>query len=626
MRRYYSTILPFILVSVINSQAAPDGLGKCCDFGQILYEYKNATFACIDDSTKRKSVFVPVINFIKNNPTGSCLDYSTDFYEFQFSDQKIIGKTQLIEDFYPKCCPIGYMYNPIKHSCDPKNNFEHGFINRKLIKVGLPQCHIVADNLLTTLDNQVIPEDGYCFDETSSGFVRRQCTEDGDICDNMRCVKKCCPDGKSFVNGAHCVDNYEIGMDLDFSTKIENPTDPFAIVYNNSRCPTTFYILSERRYQFNLLKNGEFQYWYNATQSFIKESATKEGGGYCIEHSNRKTAKGFFFFHCLVIPTKLPLKFEVTKYPKILSCIFLALTIFIYLILAQTKKLFGKILINYCTATFLMFAILIYAQFSVKAGDVQCKLVGFGIIFITTVSFAWLNVMCCDIWLTFGSTTGSLGVYQRKKDLKKLLGYMAYGWGMPLILSLLIYGLSITESLSDTIRPYIGTKSCFLERRPGNHAQLVFLRMPHLLIQIINAFLFMKTILYCIRIKNEIQRINDNKDEKKLKFNRDKEKLFLILKLAVIMGVTFIFDTVTSFVDFHSLGTFWSNFEIVVDCINCLQGVYIFIIFICKKSIYNDFLKKLHIRRRDAYMNNTVDSFTSSTRISLKNGRNDCRN
>lgn len=62
------------------------------------------------------------------------------------------------------------------------------------------------------------------------------------------------------------------------------------------------------------------------------------------------------------------------------------------------------------------------------------------------------------------STTGSLGVYQRKKDLKKLLGYMAYGWGMPLILSLLIYGLSITESLSDTIRPYIGTKSCFLER------------------------------------------------------------------------------------------------------------------------------------------------------------------
>lgn len=231
MRRYYSTILPFILVSVINSQAAPDGLGKCCDFGQILYEYKNATFACIDDSTKRKSVFVPVINFIKNNPTGSCLDYSTDFYEFQFSDQKIIGKTQLIEDFYPKCCPIGYMYNPIKHSCDPKNNFEHGFINRKLIKVGLPQCHIVADNLLTTLDNQVIPEDGYCFDETSSGFVRRQCTEDGDICDNMRCVKKCCPDGKSFVNGAHCVDNYEIGMDLDFSTKIENPTGKCFILF-----------------------------------------------------------------------------------------------------------------------------------------------------------------------------------------------------------------------------------------------------------------------------------------------------------------------------------------------------------------------------------------------------------
>ncbi|CAG9853605.1 unnamed protein product [Phyllotreta striolata] len=609
-------LIILLTIFAFDADAVTENIGKCCGVGEILHEYYNGSFSCLKDNVKRQSVNLPLTDVIKDEPAGKCLElFSSKFFEIEFSNGTITGKTWVNETVFRKCCPLGYVYNTVKHSCDLKNDLEYSFVDQPLIKVGLPECHIIVDELRISLDNDnsSLPEGDYCEDETSGGFVRRKCV-DKSVCDEIRCVKKCCPDGKSFINGSHCFDTYEYGLNLSSTTKIENPTESFAIIHNNTRCKGIFYVLKESRYQFNLLKDGRFQYWYNDSQSYKQETPTQEGPGYCMEYSKKKGSTGYFFFSCMEVPPK----YGITKYPKILSCIFLALTIIIYLFLSQIKKLFGKILINYCVSTFMMFALLIYGQFSVNAKDDQCVIVGFGIVFVATVSFAWLNVMCIDIWLTFGSTKHSMGVYQRRKELKKLLIYTAYGWGMPLLLTILIYVLSITESLSDTIRPYVGTKTCFLEKRTGNYAQLIFLRLPHLLIQLTNAFLFLKTILYCLRIKNEIERINDNKDEKKAKFNKDKEKLFLILKLAVIMGISFIVDTITSFVDLNSLGTFWSNVEIVIDFINCLQGVYIFIIFICKKSMYREFLKKLRIKMRDAYMNNTNDSFTSTTRMSLK--------
>ncbi|CAH1279116.1 unnamed protein product [Diabrotica balteata] len=600
----------FILVTFSHCQS----LGKCCNYGQILEEYANSTYNCIVDKIKRHDIFATEVNILKSNLSTKCIDYSTEYYEFEILEEKIVQKRLLDGPYFTKCCPLGYIYEPKNHSCVIKGNYDHTFIHNKLIKVGLPQCRIVVDSEVLSLGGHT-SEDEFCEDETKNGFVRRQC-KDENVCSDIRCVKKCCRDGQSFVNGSHCVDTYTNGIDLKFSTKVEDPDEPFAIVHNTTRCSGKFYLMSETRYIFNLLKNGEFQYWKNITNSFVIENPI-DLSGYCIEYSNSPAFKGFFFFNCIPSAANKQ-KFNYTKWPKILSCVFLGLTILIYILLNQTKKLFGKILINYCISTLCMYALLTYAQSDLQPNDLPCQLVGFFLIFFATVSFAWLNVMCCDIWLTFGSTKHSIGVYQRRTELKKLIIYMTYGWGMPLLLTLLIYIFSIIDSLPDSIRPYVGTSACFIVYRPGNYAPFVFFRLPHLLIQILNAYLFLKTILYCLRIKNEIERINDTKNEKKVKFNRDKEKLFLIIKLAVIMGITFIVDTVSGFVDLNSAGPFWRNFEIVIDCINCLQGVYIFIIFICKRSVYNDFLKKLHLRRRDAYLSNTESFTTSQTRISLK--------
>lgn len=243
---------------------------------------------------------------------------------------------------------------------------------------------------------------------------------------------------------------------------------------------------------------------------------------------------------------------------------------------------------------------------------------GYAIIFTSTASFAWLNVMCCDIWWTFGSTKQYVGVYQRRRDLKKLLYYLIYGWGMATLLTLIIFFFSEKNFLPYVIQPFVGSNVCFIERRPGNYGAIIFLRLPHFLIQLVNTVLFFKTILYCLRIKNEINKINDTtKNEKKSNFNKDKERLSLILKLAIIMGVSYIFEVLSSFVEMSKMGTIPAYIEIILDIIICLQGVFIFIIFVCKKKIYYDFLRRMRIgKARSSF---SKQSITSSTRMSTAN-------
>nr|CAI5829581.1 unnamed protein product [Callosobruchus analis] len=355
--------------------------------------------------------------------------------------------------------------------------------------------------------------------------------------------------------------------------------------------------MNEKRYTFKLKSDGSFMYWQNASNTFVKE-AIDDRLSYCIEHSTKANSIGFFFFKCF---DEIPYedKFRHTLWPKVMSCVFLGVTIAIYVILRETHNLFGKVLMNYCTATFLLYLLLVYAQVNLEPNDVHCRIIGYTIIFVSTVSFAWLNIMCCDIWLTFGYTRQTVGVHQKRRDCKRLIIYIICGWSLPAFHTLTIYAFSVSHILPESVHPYVGYSTCFIENR--NYAAIVFLRLPHFSIQIVNVVLFLKTINYCLKVKNEIGRTIDvSKYEKKDKFKRNKEKLSLILKLSVIMGLTFVFDTVTGFFRMSEMGNTLKYIEIIWDSINCLQGVFIFIIFICKKRICREIRRKFDFRKRSS--------------------------
>ncbi|CAH1118011.1 unnamed protein product [Phaedon cochleariae] len=596
-------ILPLVsLVLTLNLHGiTSEQVKKCCGPEEVFRSVQN-TFQCVQDITRRVQLRADATDVAhESQGTHRCVEaLNGEFYEFNVTEGRVGLLSAAARDHFPKCCPLNFTYDSQLHACSDQGYSRQDFFAVPFVKVGLPNCKVVTDVLLkpseyglldSTLRSSRYPG-SYCIDKNEEEeLVLRECKDSIEACEGLKCVKKCCPDGKSFANKARCVDTYKYGLNLTvFGNIIENPDDNYSIIYN--RTCKQIYMMRGNQFKFTLDRNGKFT-------EFTKKGNLSEDvynmNSYCIEHSQGRV-NGYFFFRCFQDQESILSKFDITFWPLVLSCIFLVLTIFVYVVLKETKKMFGKILVNYCVAMLFVFTSLTVAQMNNRPGRAECRMKAFSIIFFGIASFTWSNIMCCDIWCTFGSTRRYLGRKQKSVELKKLLFYSLYGWGTPFLLTLVIVLFYNWRVLPYPIQPLMAEVRCFFDRKDGNYAKVLFFDVPLLIIQLVNMVLFMKTVTYCIKVKDEINRVNDTtKDDKKKKYQGDKERLFLILKLMVIMGMSYIFETISAFFDMSEAGVIPKYIEIVWDTINAFQGVFIFIIFICKKKILARCLEKFHL-------------------------------
>ncbi|VEN63018.1 unnamed protein product [Callosobruchus maculatus] len=56
---------------------------------------------------------------------------------------------------------------------------------------------------------------------------------------------------------------------------------------------------------------------------------------------------------------------------------------------------------------------------------------------------------------------------------------------------------------------------CIIEKRDGNYAEILFRIIPLTVIQVIDMVLFVKTIRYCLKVRRDIQKLNENNSKKK---------------------------------------------------------------------------------------------------------------
>lgn len=212
----------FLILVCCQSQSSIDDLPKCCDFQSSIFK-ENSTYVCKRTFDKQHVINVKtVVNISKKS---LCVDiFESDFFVFQLEIEfNFTLKRNVSTEAFQKCCPLEYSYNYNNKSCD-KCDFQSDF-NASLIKVGLPQCNIIKDHLHSTYRNENRQNFNSCLDKTVSGeYVERIC-ETVDICKSTRCIHKCCPDGKSFVNGSNCKNTFGEGLYLGhFSKNIENLT------------------------------------------------------------------------------------------------------------------------------------------------------------------------------------------------------------------------------------------------------------------------------------------------------------------------------------------------------------------------------------------------------------------
>ncbi|KAF7274955.1 hypothetical protein GWI33_012382, partial [Rhynchophorus ferrugineus] len=332
----------------------------------------------------------------------------------------------------------------------------------------------------------------------------------------------------------------------------------FEIIYG-TKCPRIS-VIRYNNFQYQITKNGSFRYFYNYTKEFVEQDVLNLKS-YCIEHVQKGNMQGYFLFDCYEAEIKE--KYTYTMGFKILSAVFLLLTMIIYVYTGETKNIFGKILISYCVSILFLMITLLVAHVNLNQTLLECKIRGYFITWLTLCSFTWLNIMSVNIWSTFSQPQGTIGHSQKKRDIKKFMLYSIYGWGVPVLIVFIIFVLEFTKCLPEPIHPYVGIFYCMFEKR--NYSSFLFYLLPQLIFQFINTVVFFKTIIYCIRVKNEINKLNEVKTKDNHKFAATKEKLGLIIKLATVMGVIYIFEVATGFFnDIEKYGKIAEILEIIL--------------------------------------------------------------
>ncbi|CAH1998808.1 unnamed protein product [Acanthoscelides obtectus] len=564
------------------------------------------------------------------NTSSNCIEtFETAVAVFHRTGNGYKHKENITNQVIRKCCPRNFCYDSQRHTCTNSSLGRNTLVS--FSPIGLFHCLVIMDYKISSTSNafneinrthmlvndlsRVVSKDSMCFDkETSGEYIIRIC-EDLKICEAMRCIHKCCPDGHSFVNGSKCEKTWIHGINLElFSGAVEDFQDNFAIIHGYSPLyPIQHYM----KYRIN--SRGTF---FVSDRDGNKTYLASERS-YCFEHATKGgRTLGYVLFRFFPNIEDVPLdtKFMVNRWAMAISVVFLLITSLFYIFTKETRKVFGKCLVSLCFSLLILFVMLAaYIPFKKNLLEKRyshvCKSVGFLITYLSFSCFIWFQVLCFDIYRTFGSSSNQIVVDKKKRNMRRFLYFSLYGWGVPLLLTSLPALFHYKDVLPAPIRVEVAVTKCIIEKRDGNYAEIVFRIIPLTIIQVADIILFVKTIRYCLKVRKDIQKLSENNSKKK-RFSVKQERLVLVIKLSVTMGMLFLFELISSFVDFKMNPT-TANIEIIWDVINCLQGLFIFIIFVCKKKTFEGCKKRIDIdrlRKISLTSNTRVTSVPASTR------------
>ncbi|CAK9798341.1 G-protein coupled receptor Mth2 [Anthophora quadrimaculata] len=412
----------------------------------------------------------------------------------------------------------------------------------------------------------------------------------GCLCNLRECLKKCCKQNEILGEGdrPNCtrLPNGRLAPDLvlekhQLASEIHGITginDQFVLV-EDMTCPekTFRYMLEPERYEgdaFVLEANGTL-----GTSSDKFPAWT-----YCLDW--KESFKKIVAIVCRSIDDSSP--YEETEEQQqfhkvgiIVSIPFFFATFFVYAIIPELRNLYGKTLMCYVASlilayTFLVLAKLFYLKFAF------CLTIAFVIHFSFLASFFWLNVMCFDIWWTFGGFRSLQGSV-KQRERKKFLIYSIYAWGCASVLTGICVIMDFLPDIPEYfIRPEFGAQSCWFTT---DKAKAIYFYGPMGVTVLCNICLFVSTALKIVRHKKDTAHHLKSMDSRR--HDDNKQWFNLYLKLFIVMGINWSMEII-SWLCNNSPAYIWY----LTDLTNTLQGVIIFLIFVWKGKIRRLLVKK----------------------------------
>jgi len=327
--------------------------------------------------------------------------------------------------------------------------------------------------------------------------------------------------------------------------------------------------------------NERVEFKENGSIVFPETGQTLKYGEFCLMPLSDLSRGGFAVKTCK--SEGPPARFRFYYIVLSMSIICLAATIFIYLLFrsALLQSEYNKIMINFAISLLLGFLPLVILQAvlpdRMKSKGV-CTVIALLNQFFILAAFVWMTLMSYEIFKQIRGmqviTMGQGSDLLRKK--------VPIGYGIPAFICTITLIVEATAPRCSSIRPRFGHKTCLFY---GKLDKFFWLYLPILLLLIVNTIMC-GYITYCVFKNRKNDSLAGRKGGRKEKF----DQICLYLRLFLGMGVIWYFELVAFAVN----GKVAEEVFYLTDTVNMLQGVWVFLTFVCKKNVL-----KVVTRQRD---------------------------
>jgi len=249
-----------------------------------------------------------------------------------------------------------------------------------------------------------------------------------------------------------------------------------------------------------------------------------------------------------------------------ISIICLSLHIIASFVTSELQNLSGKNLVSLCFALLGGYVTFIAGMFQQGHQGLSCKVLAVAMYFFYMSSFFWMMIIAFDVCKTLKMATTQLRL-TTGSQWRKFSLYSTVAWGLPVAFVTVVAILDHVEAMPEAYKPGFGvTELCWFSNKM---ALLVYFAVPFAGVMGLNIFLF---------VLSACMVYDTTKATSKMTTCGPRTNFHLYLRLAVIMGLTWVTGLAAGFVDLEPV---WYVFV----GLNTLQGLFIFVAFTCNKKV-----------------------------------------
>ena len=250
-----------------------------------------------------------------------------------------------------------------------------------------------------------------------------------------------------------------------------------------------------------------------------------------------------------------------------ISIVCLLIRVVLQFLITSFKHKPGKLQFNLTLAFLFAFIMVLVGPLVSNIPD-ACTAAAILLIKMFLAAFIWMNVIAVDTWVVFRPSAA----FSRADDNdRSIIPHALAGWGISLIFACIVIILSYAD-VDQRFDPQFGGSRCFFTQR---YAMLVCFGIPFSISIVVNLVLYVLTSLNLRKALQNSAKVRDAKSD-----------FTVYVRLFILMGITWTIGLISAFTD-----------EIVINFIhvilNSLQGLFIFVCFVCNKTVWSEIRQKV---------------------------------